>query len=157
TDPIQFLQGALQRYDREVRAYRALLIKQERVQGNLGPVEHVAVWFRESPFSVRMDWKKGFGLAARTAFVKGENNDQMLVKPYGWRGLVGIILRDPEAPDAKKSSRYPITTFGLKIGMQNTLKSWQAAHKRGDLQVLLGGTKTLPELGGRPCWELKRV
>src|SRR5262249_47863315 len=157
TDPMAFLRQAIQRYERDVRSYHALLIKQERVQGNLGPVEHVEVWFRESPFSVRMDWKKGFGLAARTAFVQGENNDQLLVKPYGWRGLVGVILRDPEDAVAKKSSRYPITKFGLKIGMQNTLKAWEAADKRGDLQVLFKDTKKLPELGDRPCWELKRV
>src|SRR4051794_10454103 len=34
-DPVAFLQRALRRYDREVRGYRALLIKQERVQGTL--------------------------------------------------------------------------------------------------------------------------
>ncbi|MFO0927156.1 MAG: DUF1571 domain-containing protein [Gemmataceae bacterium] len=157
TDPIAFLERALERYDHEVAGYRAVLVKQERIAGRLGLVEHVAVCFRERPFSVRMEWKKGTGLAARLAFVRGENDDQLLVKPAGWRGLVGVVARDPHGDEAKLSSRYPITEFGIRAGSVNTLAAWKAARARGRFEYVFGGPNPVAELGGRRCWEIRRI
>lgn len=156
-EPILFLERCLARYDREVRGYCAELVKQERLAGKLGPVEHVEVVFRETPFSVRMDWTQGVGLAARLAYVQGCNADQLLVRGAGWRALAGVLARDPLSDDARQSSRYPITEFGIKAGSLSTLASWRAARKHGALDIRYGGVKCLPELHGRPCWELRRV
>lgn len=157
TDPIAFLQRSLERYDREVAGYRAVLVKQERIAGRLGPVEHVAVCFRERPFSVRMDWTKGIGLAARLVFVQGENDNQLLVKPAGWRGLVGLVSRDPAGADAKQSSRILITEFGIRAGSVSTLDSWKAARDRGRFEYVFRGPRPVAELGGRRCWEVRRL
>lgn len=157
TDPVAFLENCIKRYDREVKGYACLLHKQERINGKLQPSEEIEVFFREEPFSVLFDWKKGTRLAQRTLYVKGKFNDQLVVKPAGLASLVGLVERDPNGADAQRSGRYPLTEFGIKIGMERTLAAWQAAAKQGALQVEFLGERKIKEAGDRPCWVLKRT
>jgi hypothetical protein len=156
-DPIRFLENCLKRYDREVQGYRCTLVKQERLEGKLQRSEVTAIAFRERPFSVLMEWKQGARLAQRVLYVKGANDDKLVVKPSGLASLVGVVERDPEGPDARKSGRYPLTEFGIKIGMERTLAAWDAARKDDALHVEYLGERKIPEVGGRPCWVLKRT
>src|SRR5262249_4222876 len=57
TDAIAFLRACLTRCQREVHGYRAVMQKQERIGGRLGPVETVDVWLREEPYAVLMRWR----------------------------------------------------------------------------------------------------
>jgi hypothetical protein len=157
TDPVAFVSRVIERYDREVKSYTCTLEKQERVGGKLKPVEVVQCWFREKPFSVRMDWKKGASKAQKTAYVEGENGGKLLALPTGLAALVGVVARDPVGDEAKSTSRYPVTEFGIQVGTHRTLAAWKEARKRGDLKVEFNGVKKLKELDDRPAWELKRV
>ena len=95
TDPVSFMRASLRRYDRDVQGYRCTFVKQERLGGKLQRSEVIDVSCREKPFSVLFDWREGARLAAKVFYVKGENNDQLLVKPAGWRGrLVSAVARD---------------------------------------------------------------
>jgi hypothetical protein len=156
TDPIAFLETCLRRYDREVKGYTATLRKQERIDGQLERSELIDVAFREDPFSVLMRWKSGARRAAATLYVKGENNDQLLVRPAGILSVAGIVARDPNGSDAKKGGRYSLTEFGIKIGMQRTLTSWEKARKDNALHLEYLGVKRIKEAGDRPCWVLRR-
>jgi hypothetical protein len=157
TEPVAFLTHVVERYDREVTGYKCTLEKQERVKGKLHPVEVVECCFREKPFSVRMDWKKGAGRAAKTAYVKGENKGNVLVLPTGLASLIGVVEKAPNGSEAKATSRYPVTEFGIQVGTKRTLASWKAAKKRGELKVTYNGIKKLEKLDNRPVWELKRT
>jgi hypothetical protein len=157
TDPLAFLENCLKRYDREVKGYTATLQKQERVRGKLQRTEVIAVAFREKPFSVLMDWKKGERRAKKTLYVEGENDNQLLVLPAGLAGLVGVVSRDPRGEAVRDAARYPPTEFGSKIGMQKTLAAWQSASKRGDLKVRFLGERKVKEAGDRTCWGLERT
>ncbi len=141
TDPIAFLEDTILRCDREVRGYTCVLTKHERVGGKLQPREVIDCWFREKPFSVLMDWQKGIGLAKKTLYVAGENGGNLLAMPAGWLRIAGIHSRDVKSADAMKTSRFPITEFGLKKGAESALAPWKAAKKRGDLKVVYGGVK----------------
>lgn len=156
TDPIAFFEKCIQRYDREVEGYTSTLLKQERIDGRLERSEIIDVWFQEKPFSVLMKWKEGARKAAAVLYVKGENRDQLLVKPAGIFSVAGIVTRDPNGSDAKKSGRYSLTEFGIKIAMQRTLASWKRADKAGTLKMEYLGVKRIKEAGNRPCWILKR-
>jgi hypothetical protein len=156
-DPIVFLEAAIAHYDREVRGYRAALIKRERINGKLRPEERIEVQFREKPFSVLMDWKEGAGLARKTLYVAGENGGKLLALPAGWRAVAGIVRRAPDDADAKSTARYPITEFGLQHGSKRTLQAWKAAQDRGDFKVRFLGTEEPAEVGKRPCWVVRRV
>ena len=157
TDPIAFLQKCLLRYDREVKGYRCTLQKQERIDGKLKGTEEIDVQFREKPFSVRLDWRSGAGLAQRSLYVKGRSNDQVLVLPTILPRVVGVVERDPEGKQARQSGRYPLTEFGIKIGTQRALAAWEAARKRGTLRVEYLGEKRVKETGDRLCWVLRRT
>ena len=157
SDPIAFLEMCIRRYDREVKGYTAMLRKQERIDGTLERSEQIAVVFREDPFSVRMIWKSGARRAQATLFVKGENRDQILIKPAGLLAVAGIVMRSPTGDDAKKGGRYPLTEFGIKIGTQRTLASWEKARKDEALHVEYLGEKRIKEAGDRPCWVLRRT
>jgi hypothetical protein len=158
TDPIAFLENCLRRYDREVRGYRAVLRMQERLGGRLHPTEAIDVAFREKPFSVLLSWREGAGRAARTLYVKGENDDKLLARPSGALAyrLAGIVSRDPAGPDAREAGRYPLTEFGIKIGTERVLAAWEAARKQETLHVEYLGQQRVHEAGQRRCWVLRR-
>lgn len=156
SDPVAFLETCLRRYDREVKAYTAILRKQERIDGELQRSEIIDVAFREDPFSVLMNWKEGARRAAALLYIKGENQGQLLIRPAGVLAVAGIVQRDPYGVDAKKGGRYALPEFGIKIGMQRTLKSWVKAQKDKSLNVEFLGEKRVKEAGDRPCWVLRR-
>ncbi len=156
-DPIAFLQWCIRRYDREVKGYTATLRKQERIDGRIEPSEMIDVAFREEPFGVRMRWKEGARRASALLYVKGENRDQLLIRPNGIFSVAGVVPRDPNGSDAKKGGRYPVPEFGIKIGTQRTLASWEKARKDKALHVEYLGVEKVPETGERPCWVLQRT
>lgn len=151
-DPVAFFERCLDRYDREVSCYRATLIKQERIKGRLGAEEEIEVHFRERPFSVLMEWKRGHKLARKTMYVDGAHENQIVVQLAGWRALVGQVTVPVDDEDAKATSRYPINEFGMAVGTRRALAAWRQARERGDLRAALQGTSQVPELGGRECW-----
>lgn len=157
TDPIAFVRACIRRYDREVKGYNVTLLKTERIAGKLYAPETIAVQFREQPFSVFFDWKAGARQAKRTLYVRGENNDKLLVKPAGLAGLIGIVERDADGADARKGGRYPLTEFGMKYGMQRTIAAWTNASKQNSLHVAYLGVKPIKELGERSCYVLQRT
>jgi hypothetical protein len=156
-DPLAFVRECIRRYDREVQGYTATLHKQERLEGRLQRSEEIDVAFRDKPFSVLLRWKEGARRAASVLYVKGENRDQLLVRPAGVLAVAGIVARDPKGEEARNSGRYPLTEFGIKIGMQRTLASWQSAKKDNALHVEFLGVKKIREAGDRLCWVLKRT
>jgi hypothetical protein len=157
TDPVAFLENCIRRYDREVKSYTCALHKQERLEGKLQPSEVIDVQFREEPFSVLMDWREGARLAQKTLYVKDENNDKILVKPHGLLAIAGVVERDPNGEDARKSSRLPVTDFGIQIGTIHTLESWKRALAQNALHVEYLGEVKVKEVGGRVCWKLHRT
>lgn len=157
TNPIAFLEACIHRYDREVKGYRCTMHKQERLEGKLQPSEVIDAQFREQPFSVLLDWREGARMAKRTLYVKGENNDKVLVKPAGLLAIAGVVERDPNGEDARKGSRVPITDFGIEIGTEHTLQSWKKAQAQNALHVEFLGEQKVKEVGGRVCWKLHRT
>src|SRR5262249_22353446 len=157
TNPVAFLKYCLRRYDQTVQGYECTLKKQERIGDKLQPSETIAVKFREEPFSNILEWVKGERLAKKTLYVRGENDNMLLVKPAGVLSLAGIVKRDPEGDQAKKAGRYPLTEFGIKLGTVRTLAAWEAARQNKALHVEYCGEKKIPEAGDRVCYVLKRT
>ncbi len=157
SDPIAFMRACLRRYDREVKGYRCILHKQERIDGKLHRPEETDDSFREKPFSVLMRWVEGAGQAAAVLYVEGAHDNQLLVHPAGWRGrLVSVVVRDPEGADARAESRFPITDFGMKKGLERAIETWGAAQKAGTLKVEYRGKQKVAEAGDRDCYVLHR-
>ena len=156
-DPIAFLERCRDKTEREIKSTRGTLLMRERVMGKVTPPERVQFSFKDRPYSIRMEWKEGAKLARKTLFVIGQNDGYMFVQPSGWRSLAGIVRSKPDSEDALNSSRVPITKFGMQKGIESTIRAWKEARASGDFQVTFSGRKTIPPLGDRPVWELKRI
>jgi hypothetical protein len=158
-DPIAFLTECLARYDREVKGYRAVMQKQERIGGRLQPKEIINVCFKEKPHSVLLVWTEGARRAERALYVDGENNGKMLARPNGLiaRKVAGdIVERDVDGPDARQSGRYPLSEYGIKKGTERTLAAWSAARNQQALHVDFLGEQRVKEAGDRLCYKLRR-
>ena len=155
-DPVAFLARCLSRYEKEVKGYRCIFVKQERVAGKLGPKERIRVHFKEKPFSVHMDWLEGNALlaAVRTLYVDGENDGLLLARPTV--SVLGIQQRKVDDPQVKATSRFPITQFGPYLGAKDTHYHMYEAQKNGTLHVKYEGITRVKELGNRPCYKFRR-
>jgi hypothetical protein len=154
-EPWEFLQMCLDRYDREVKGYSTLFVKRERMDGKLKDEEVVECHFKEKPFSVYMNWIKGWGKAKKAVYVKGENNDRMLALPAPPLGFF-VVSKEVDCEDARKSGRYLINQFGMKLGTERTLSNILKARERGKLTLQYLGVNEVEELGFRPCYTFLR-
>jgi hypothetical protein len=158
-NPVELLRQSLQRYKEcGIKGYTCKLVKQERINGKLNPQETVEAWFREEPYSVMMHWTEGAGKASASLFVDKENDGKMCIRPTIRAGrLLGYLKFHTDCDDAKNTSRYLITDFGLRCGTDRTWKAWKALQDKGfplDTEYL--GKQTVVEAGGRECHIIKR-
>lgn len=94
----------------QVDDYKATFMIRERVDGELTDKQRVALQVRHEPFSVRMKW---IDEGREVVFIKGQNDDQLVVRPGGLASLVGTLELDPKGETAMAKSRYPITEAGM--------------------------------------------
>lgn len=163
--PVELLRQCLIRYqDAKVSGYTCNFFMHEQVPGRPPKdPEEVECWFKESPYSVMMHWKKGAGLAVASLYVAGECDNKMCVRPANKAAQIavglngGFVKRPPDGSEAKESARYLITDFGLRCGTERTYKAWKALHEQGmTLNVVYKGKKAIDELGGRECHIITR-
>ncbi len=159
SDPVAFLEKCRERYARQgIQGYRLTFQKQERITGQIGPLEVMEVCFRARPYSVFMKWLHGARQAESVLYVAGENDDKMLVHPRGLAGrLVSVVSRDPDGPEARQEGFYSIREFGLEKTLERTLRDWKAAQAEGTLKVEYLGVQKVAATGNRPCYTLHRV
>jgi len=125
--PMEFLQYALDQYDRSIRDYTCTFSKQELVNGTLSKKQVMEAMFREKPFSVRLKWIKNQDKCHRVLYVADrwvEDNKQMAVVEPGAiaRLFVPYVMRAINGKDAKKASRRTIDQFGVRNSLVLTLK-----------------------------------
>jgi hypothetical protein len=158
-DPVAFLEKCLERYDRqEIRGYRAILYKQERIDSHLNPPEEIEICYRTHPRSVFMHWLQGARRAESILYVEGEYGAKILVHPSG---PIGRIMKemtiDPDSPAARQAGRYSIKDLGLREALERTVRQWQGAREQSELQVEYLGVKRVPEADDRRCYTLRRT
>jgi hypothetical protein len=159
-DPVAFLQACLKRYDdRKLQTYSLIFQKQERIDGEQKPLEVVIVRYREHPHSVYFFWNQPPNRDVRSAlYVEGENkgsDGKSRVKVYTG---IGIKLdKAPDGSEARRYSRYPMNTFGLRQAMQRVLDSWLEGKADNALHVEYLGQEMVQEVGGRACYKFQRT
>jgi hypothetical protein len=156
--PVELLREILAKYEEQgIKGYTCTLAKHERVKGKLHEPEVIECWFKEEPFSVFMHWKEGADKAVASLYVAGENRNMMCVRPKLGGRLVGWVDRAPDSADARDSTRYLITEFGLRCGTERTYRAWKALQERGEtLRTEYLGRRNVAEAGGRDCHVLVR-
>jgi len=157
TDHIALLRLAREYYRKNYRDYTCTFVKQERINGQLRPEQHIAVKFLEQPFSVAMRWTRNAPIGDRVLYVQGRYNGQMLVRPKAkfLRALVGgAARRNPEGKDVMANTLRPVTMFGFARLMDSLLEVYELAASRGELVGRFLGYR---EMDGRRVMVLERV
>lgn len=136
----------------KVADYQCVMIKQERLDGTLGPNQVIDLKVRAAPFSVTMRWaepKESEG--QEVCYVAGKNDGKMRVKPGGLLGSIGFVSMDPADPRVKKTSRHSITQAGLGHIIETAAAGWAEEKKWGMTAVKLG----VFEYAKRKCYRVE--
>ena len=119
-----------------IRDYSCVLIKRERINGELTPDNIITLKVRTQPFSVYMRWlepKEQNG--QEVCYVAGKNGNKMRVHARGGLSLVGWVTLDLKDPRATRSSRHAITEAGLGNLLDRYAEGWGAERTLGGMQV----------------------
>jgi hypothetical protein len=168
-DPVAMFEACLSRYAREVKGYRALMEKQERVEGKLNDREIVQVtgWGEvpdaggKTHIKVRMIWEKGArkdflgNVVAGTLYNEDEKSDQILT--YRPRAFIKEYSVDLKGPNAREASRFCIKDSGLYRSMLRTYTAWKDHKERGELRIEYLGKQKIDKADGRECHVIKRI
>jgi hypothetical protein len=138
-DPVGFMEFCLERYDQTVRDYTCTFTKQELLGKKLSAEQVMNAYFREKPFSVRLEWTRNEDKCSRVLYVADkwvEQGRQMAVVEPGAiaRLFCPYVMREIEGPDARKSSRRTINQFGVRNSMELILKFCRLARERNQLK-----------------------
>jgi hypothetical protein len=160
-DPMSLMHLGRQRYEREVREYRCVLIKQERLNGGLSEVQQIELRFREAPRSVYMLWQANADQARRALymddgrFVDDQGRKLARVEPAG--AIARLFVKDLylpiHGPEARKASRRAIDEAGFRATFDLLEGYNAAAAERGVLDLRYGGTGVVD---GRPTFIIVR-
>jgi len=136
-----------------VRDYTCTLVKQERVQGNLTPQHIILMKFRQSPFSVNMQWLSPRDTAGQeVSFIYGRNGNQMRVQfARGLKKLVKFVNVDPFDRRVMERSRHHIYEAGIGNLIEQTVKNMEMEKRLNKTQVSIAEYS----YNDRPCWRVE--
>lgn len=112
---LRVAQEGVERIDRDIKDYSAIMYKQERIDGTLQEQEVAYVKVRHNPFSVHM-----FFLAPNKGreclYVAGPNGEKsdLHARDSGFRKKLGVFKLDPDGRLAMAGQKYPITKLGIR-------------------------------------------
>lgn len=133
-DLVALLLGMERAYAR-VTDYTARFVRRERIGSRLRPREEIFLKFRR-PSRVYLRWVTGPRPGREILFVKGRDDDKILVhEPGVFSGLFTYVMA-PDSPRVLKESRHPVSEAGLgrliELLVSNTRRAWE----RGELMLL---------------------
>lgn len=146
-----------------VNDYTALLIKRERVGGQLGQLEYMQAKIRErkvvdgriiQPLSVYLNFVKPSSVKGREViYVEGKNDGNLIAHEGGFKGrFLPTMSLPPNGTIAMRGQRYPMTEIGVENLIVKLLERGETAKKHPDVQAeYIKGSK----LNNRPCTLLK--
>lgn len=163
TDPVAMLEKGLARCEREVRGFRAVLLKQERMDGVLHEPERVRVAVRNDPLAVSMVWEEGARkdrVGVKTAAIlypdpKAPDKIKAF-RPESFVSFTREMSIGPKDSDARRASRFCVRETGFDKSMLRTYDAWKKAKERGDPTPEYLGVQHPEKLGGRACHVVRR-
>ena len=109
---LRFVQAAVSKLE-SVPAYTASLIRQERIDGKLGPEQKIQLKVRHQPFAVYMRFVEP-DAGKEAIFAEGSHDDHVVAHGGGLtRLLVPHLKVPPRSRLALNGNRHPITEAGL--------------------------------------------
>lgn len=107
----------------EIQDYECIFVKRELIGKKLIKTS-MKMKFREEPFSVYLKFIDN-SPGREVLYVKGQNNNNLLVREAGIKAIVGTVALPPTGPDAMAESKHPITSIGMRQMLQRVIKQWE--------------------------------
>jgi len=137
-EPLRLIDEARKSYQ-NVRDYSCLLVKRERIEGQLQPDNVIAMKVRSRPFSVYLHWKAPRDMTGQeVCYVEGRNNGQMRVHSQGVLGVVGFVSLAPDDARGQKNSRHLITEAGIGNLIERFAGYYEMERRVNLTQVRIG-------------------
>jgi len=154
---LAFAENGLRHIRSDIHDYRCKLVKRERINGKLGPMETMYCKIRNrkvvngrtvTPFSVYMYFLKP-NKGREVLFVEGQNNDKLYAREGGVRGrFLPAVWLKPDSALAMQGQRYPLTEIGIENLIVKLLEKGHYDRRHHDTKVVFRhGAK----LQGRKC------
>jgi hypothetical protein len=158
-DPaLDMAREGLEHIQANIRDYTCVVVKRERVNGQVGDEEYMYAKVRNAkirdgqvqvPFSVYLRFVKPKRIAGREViYVAGENNDKLIAHEGGFRGKVTpSVWLHPTSFLAMQGQRYPITEIGIETLCQRLIERGSRDRAGGPCEVDIKRAK----INKRPC------
>ncbi|TWT50367.1 hypothetical protein Pla22_31090 [Rubripirellula amarantea] len=125
--------------------YTAMLVKRERINGELGEHEFMNVKVRNrkvrngqivQPLSVYISFLKPSSVKGREViYVEGKNNGNLIAHEGGFKGkFLPTVTIPPTGMLAMRGQRYPMTEIGVENLIEKLIERGQNARRQPDVQ-----------------------
>lgn len=133
---LRIAQEGLVRIDSTIADYSAMLIKEERINGTLGPKEVAYIKVRHQPFSVYMFFMKP-NQGRECLYNSGPNGAKGILsaRDCGFKKRLGVFDLDPEGRLAMNGQKYPITKIGIRNLVTELIDVAQNDTQYGECEV----------------------
>lgn len=153
TPVLRLCRQGLAHIDQNVADYSCTLVKQERLDGELGDTQTIDMKVRHQPFSVHMKFRQPHA-GREVVYVDGQNDGKLIALEAGLTGrLTGPLSLDPTGILAMRGQKYPITNVGIRNLMaefirrtENDLKYEESIVKSNPNFELFGRSTTLVQV-----------
>jgi len=116
--------------------YSAVMLKHERIDGELGDEQKMFLKIRHEPFSVYLVFELPESIEGQEVlYVEGQNDGEMWAHGVGLEGLLGTLSLDPEGWTAMRGQKYPITSIGMLNLAERIASGVEEAAERGDAEA----------------------
>lgn len=130
-----------------VRGYSAILTKQERIDGVVGPPQTMHLKVRHDPLSVYVKFINPYP-GREVLYNAGRSKTKLIaMEGSGWKRNFGKVKIPVDGRLAMEGQRYNITNTGMLYLTEELLKVAQADTKYGECEVKYG----VVDIADRPC------
>jgi len=152
-EPIRLAQKAREKF-RTIQDYSCMLVKRERVGGQMLPMEFIQMKTRNRPFGIYMKWQQPYD-GREAIFAEGQYSGKLMVHSTGVEKVVGgTVALDPRGEMAMENSRHAITEAGLGNLIEQLNTRWEAERRLGQSQAEI---RDNAKVDNRVCWCVKMV
>lgn len=121
--------------------YRYRMAKQERVNGELLPVQDIDMYVQEKPFAVRLHYVGGPAKGRKVLYNSAERKDDFRVREAGFLGVFGAVWISVDSGMAKKDSNHTVKEAGMGPLLDRFTADLRKAESIGGMKVTHDGWK----------------
>jgi hypothetical protein len=97
-----------------IKDYECVLVKRDRIDGEMGEPQYMQVKVRHRPFSVYVKFLGPAEVKGREAiYIEGANDGNLMAHGTGIERVAGTLSLAPDSPLAMRGQRYPLTKIGV--------------------------------------------